>query len=61
MNPIMKPQTESTIETEEPLYSFSSRELHRLAAYRKAIVAGFYTDLVDLVTVPSSPALDSDS
>jgi hypothetical protein len=49
------------IETEEPLYSFSSRELHRLAAYRKAIVAGFYTDLVDLVTVPSSPAMDSDS
>jgi len=40
----MTPQPETTVEPEAPSYIFSARELARLAVYRAAVVAGFYTD-----------------
>lgn len=40
----MSPQISTTTEPECPPYIFTARELRRLAVYRAAIVAGFYTD-----------------
>jgi hypothetical protein len=37
--------------TPEP-YIFSPRELQRLAAYRAAVVAGFYNEQCDSSTIP---------
>lgn len=37
-------QPEAAVEPESETYIFSARELSRLAVYRAAIVAGFYTD-----------------
>ena len=42
----MTPQT-STQDPEAQTYIFTPRELARLAVYRAAIVAGFYTDDCD--------------
>ena len=36
--------TQTTQATESETYTFSARELQRLAAYRAAVVAHFYTD-----------------
>jgi hypothetical protein len=37
-------QPEAAVEPEAETYVFSARELSRLAVYRAAVVAGFYTD-----------------
>ncbi|MBV9897868.1 MAG: hypothetical protein JO020_27235 [Chloroflexi bacterium] len=47
----MAPQTSPS--PEPPTYLFSPRELQRLAAYRAAVVARFYTDECD--TAEGSP------
>ena len=40
----MSPQVTTATEPEWLPYIFTARELRRLAVYRAAIVAGFYTD-----------------
>lgn len=52
----MSPQITNTTEPESPPYIFTARELRRLAVYRAAIVAGFYTDGLQL-EASSSPRL----
>jgi hypothetical protein len=42
----MNPQAVTPIEASSP-YLFNARELARLAVYRAAVVARFYTDEVD--------------
>ena len=49
----MAPQV-TTTEPEVPPYIFTARELRRLAVYRAAIVAGFYTDQLKTSLTPNS-------
>ena len=49
----MSPQVITT-EPETAPYIFTARELRRLAVYRAAIIAGFYTDQVEPSSTPSS-------
>ena len=49
----MAPQV-TTTEAEVPPYIFTARELRRLAVYRAAIVAGFYTDQLETSLTPNS-------
>ena len=49
----MSPQVITT-EPEAAPYIFTARELRRLAVYRAAIIAGFYTDQVEPSSTPSS-------
>jgi hypothetical protein len=52
MKPQPTPQPEPT-----KTYIFDARELARLAVYRAAIVAGFYTDQCEASPSPISPVV----
>jgi hypothetical protein len=47
----MTPQPTTTTGTEEAAYVFSDRELARLAVYRAAVLARFYTDAVEPIAL----------
>jgi hypothetical protein len=45
----VKPQTQSETEPEAPPYSFSLREIGRLAVYRAAVLSGFYNEQIEIL------------
>jgi hypothetical protein len=55
----MTPQPEAIVEPEPPTYIFSARELSRLAVYRAAIVAGFYSDSYPSAQLPVRKSLNA--
>jgi hypothetical protein len=51
--------TEERTASQNGTYPFTPAELERLYAFRQAVLAGFYTDQIDVCVTGRSPKSDS--